>query len=126
MTKFTHVLEYLPMLLLGLSLFALLSGWPTPWAQIAALVLGTLAFTLHGLKASLRLGSSVTTLGMGNILLSVLDDLLALLLLAGVVFGSLVVLAVIPIVVWAVARRRPAPVTTTHGGRPTAPVSPAS
>jgi hypothetical protein len=89
-----------------LASFALLSGWPTPWAQIAALVLGTMAFTLHGLKASLRLGSTVTTLGMGNTLLSLVDDLLVVLLLACAVFGVVVVPAVIAIFLWLLSRRR--------------------
>jgi hypothetical protein len=109
-----------------LATFALLSGWPTPWAQIAALVFGTLAFTLHGLKAGVRLGSTVTTLGVGNIVLSLLEDVVALLLLAGVVFGSLVLLAVVPLFLWLLSRRRPATLTSTPGPRRATPYSPAS
>ena len=108
-----------------LASYALLSSWPTPWAQIAALVLGTMAFTLHGLKAGVRLGSTVTTLGMGNVLLSVLDDVLALLLLVVAVFGSLAILALIPVVAVMLARRRPAATPSPSGSRPAAPLSPA-
>lgn len=89
-----------------LASFAMLSGWPTPWAQLVAIVLGTVALSVHGLKSGLRLGSTVATLGAGNVLLSLLDDVVALLLLAGVVFGSLAVLAAIPAFIWVRSRRR--------------------
>lgn len=89
-----------------LASFAMLSGWPTPWAQLVAIVLGTVALSVHGLKSGLRLGSTVATLGAGNVLLSLLDDVVALLLLAGVVFGSLAVLAAIPAFIGVRSRRR--------------------
>ncbi|MEK7331414.1 MAG: DUF4126 domain-containing protein [Candidatus Eisenbacteria bacterium] len=103
--------------------FAVLSGWPTPWAQLAAIVLGTMAFTVHGLKASLRLGSTVVTLGVGNALLSLLDDVFALLLLAGAVFGSVAVLAAIPTFVWLRSRRRAGAAAAATDSGPAAPLS---
>src|SRR5689334_1935298 len=54
--------------------FAVLAGWGSPWAQIAALVLGAGALAVHGLKAKTRLGSTVATAGHANPLLSVLED----------------------------------------------------
>jgi hypothetical protein len=105
--------------------FAVLSGWPTPWAQLAAIVLGTLALTVHGLKANLRLGSTVVTLGLGNAFLSLLDDAFALLLVAGAVFGSVVVLVAIPTVVWLRFRRRAGVAASAGGAGPAAPLSPA-
>jgi len=57
-----------------LGAYAMLATWPTPWAQLAAIVLGTLALAVHGLRAGVRLGSTVTTLGTANPLLSLLDE----------------------------------------------------
>jgi hypothetical protein len=109
-----------------LASFALLSGWPTPWAQIAALVLGTAALTLHGLKASLRLGSTATTLGAGNLLLSLLDDALAVLLLVGAVFSSIAGVAAVSTVLWLLYRRSAGGAAARRDARPAVPLSPAS
>src|SRR6185503_10084137 len=65
-----------------LGAYALLGSWPTPWPQIAALVLGTSALVVHGLKAKLRVASSVATLGHANPLVSFVEDLLALVSIA--------------------------------------------
>jgi uncharacterized membrane protein len=62
-----------------LGAFVVLQAWPTPWGQIAALVLGGLTLGVHGLKAKTRLGSSITTLGTANPGLSIIEDVLALL-----------------------------------------------
>ena len=104
-----------------LASYAVLAGWPTPWAQIAALVLGTVAFTVHGFKASLRLGSTATTLGVGNVFLSLLDDLLASLLLATALFGAVALLAAIPVFIWARSRRRAVVATDGNAAAPLAP-----
>ena len=101
--------------------FAVLSGWPTPWAQLAALVLRTLALTVHGLKSGVRLGSTVTTLGAGNPVLSLLDDVLTLLLVAVAVFASLAVLALIPVAVWLYLRRRRTVAFAAAGAHPAQP-----
>lgn len=109
--------------------YAVLSAWPTPWAQIAAIVLGTMALALHGMRASLRLGSTTATLGAANPLLSLLDDAIALLLLAAAIFGSVVVLVALGALVWLRVRRRPRAITPASGadaGAPLAPAPPAS
>lgn len=58
--------------------FVVLQAWPSPWGQIAALVLGGLTLGVHGLKAKTRLGSSIATLGTANPVLSIVEDVLAL------------------------------------------------
>jgi hypothetical protein len=98
-----------------LAAFAVLPAWPAPWAQLAAVALGGVALGVHGLKASVRLGSTATTGGLGNSLLSLLDDALALLLLTAVVLGSVAVLAGAGLVIALLLRRRagaPAPAAT--------------
>lgn len=104
--------------------FAVLSGWHAPWAQLAALVLGTLALTVHGLKSGVRLGSTATTLGAGNPLLSLLDDALTLLLIAVAVFASLAVLVFIPVAVWLYLRRHRTTAFATGSTPPAAPHRP--
>jgi hypothetical protein len=89
-----------------LGAYAVLGVWPTPWAQIAALGLGTSALLVHGAKAKLRLTSTAVTLGHANPLVSFAEDLLAL---ASVVIGVLVpiaVLVLIALVLAIVMRRR--------------------
>ena len=105
--------------------FAVLSGWHAPWAQLAALVLGAMALSVHGLKASLRLGSTVTTAGAANPLLSLLDDAVALTLIAVAVFAAVAVLAAIPAFVWLRSRRRATATPLATGAGPAAPHSPA-
>ena len=73
-----HVLDVVGTLLrpvaAWLGAFAVLQGWSSPWAQIAALVLGAGALAVHGVKAKTRLGSTLATAGHANPLLSVLED----------------------------------------------------
>ena len=94
-----------------LGAFAVLGAWPTPWAQIAALILGSAALGVHALKAKLRLGSTAMTLGHANPVLSTLEDgaalvTLALALLAPVL--ALVILAALLVVALRARRRRAA------------------
>ena len=88
-----------------LGAFAVLSAWPTPWAQIAALVLGTAALGVHALKAKVRLGSSAMTLGQANPVLSVLEDGAALVTMALAVLAPLLALVVVAALVLAALRR---------------------
>ncbi len=90
-----------------LGAFAVLQGWGSPWAQIAALVLGAGALAVHGLKAKVRLGSTVATAGHANPLLSVLEDSGVLVLVAAAILVPLVALALVLALAWAVARWRP-------------------
>jgi hypothetical protein len=89
-----------------LGAYAVLQAWPSPWAQIAALVPGGMALAVHGLKAKLRLGSTVTTLGHGNPLLSVAEDVAALGAALVAVLAPLLALALLGAAFWTVARRR--------------------
>ena len=69
--------------------YAVLQSWPTPWAQIAAVVLGTATLGVHALKAKLRIGSSALTLGSANPVVSVIEDGLAL--------GTMVIAVLAPV-----------------------------
>jgi uncharacterized membrane protein len=103
-----------------LGAFVVLQAWPTPWGQIAALVLGGLTLGVHGLKAKTRLGSSIATLGAANPGLSIVEDVLALLgtLLALVL--PFVALFVAVLAVWLLVRAmtRSARVTPPPESRP--------
>jgi flagellar biogenesis protein FliO len=89
----------------------MLTGWGSPWAQIAALVLGAGALAVHGLKAKTRLGSTVATAGHANPLLSILEDSGALVLVVTAILAPLLALAFVIALVWCVGRwrRRRAP-----------------
>ncbi|HKQ56550.1 MAG TPA: DUF4126 domain-containing protein [Candidatus Eisenbacteria bacterium] len=89
-----------------LGAYAVLDGWPTPWAQIAAIVLGTTALGVHALKAKLRIGSTATTLGTANPVLSVLEDVATFVTVALAVLAPLLALVVVLGLILAVSRRR--------------------
>ena len=89
-----------------LGAFAMLQGWGSPWAQIAAFVLGAGALAVHGVKAKTRLNSTAFTAGHANPLLSVLEDSGALVLVAAAIFAPLVALALVIVVVLVVRRWR--------------------
>jgi hypothetical protein len=91
-----------------LGAFAVLQAWPTPWAQIAAIVLGTTALGVHGLKSTLRLGSSATTLGAANPVVSAVEDALAFVTMAVAVLAPVLAIALPVLLVLAFRRRRPA------------------
>jgi hypothetical protein len=94
-----------------LGAFAMLQGWGSPWAQIAAFVLGAGALAVHGVKAKTRLGSSVATAGHANPLLSVLEDSGVLVLVVAAILAPLLALAFVLALAWAAGRwrRRRAP-----------------
>lgn len=87
-----------------LGAYAVLEAWPTPWAQIAAIVLGTTALGVHALKAQLRLGSTVVTVGHANPVLSVIEDGAVLAALLVAVLAPLLAL-VIPVLLLLLLRR---------------------
>jgi len=94
-----------------LGAYAVLQSWPTPWAQIAAIVLGTTAFGVHALKAKLRLGSSAVTLGTANPVVSAIEDGIALVTMVVAVLApvlAIVLLALLVIAFRRGPRRRPA------------------
>ena len=77
-----------------LGAFAVLGQWPSPWSQLAALVLAGFTLGLHALKSTLRIGSTATTLGHANPLLSGAEDALAFILCWAVIVPLLALLAV--------------------------------
>lgn len=93
-----------------LGAFAVLGSWPSPWGQIAALVLAGLTLGVHAIKSTLRVGSTVTTVGHGNPVLSAFEDVMAFLLSWAVLVPILAILA-LAFATWLVlrlARRRAA------------------
>jgi nitrate reductase NapE component len=91
-----------------LGAYAVLAGWGTPWAQLAAIVLGAGALAVHATKAKLRLGSTAMTLGHANPLLSFAEDGITATLLALAILLPIVACAFV--VAWAIVAwaRRPA------------------
>ncbi len=85
--------------------YAVLTGWGAPWAQIAALVLGAGALGVHAAKAKTRVGSTALTLGLGNPLLSIVEDGLVIGLLVLAVLVPLAALALLVLLIAWVARR---------------------
>lgn len=69
---------------------AVLVGWGSPWAQIAALVFGAGALAVHATKSSTRVGASALTFGFGNPLISFVED--------GTTIGLLVLAILVPLV----------------------------
>lgn len=66
----------------ALASYGLLAHWPTPWAQILALLLSGTALAVHALKAKTRIGSTLLTAGFANPWLSIAEDVSAVALLA--------------------------------------------
>jgi len=101
-----------------LASFALLARWPEPWGPFLALVLGSGTLALHALKSKVRLGSTLTTLGIGNPVLSVLEDFtVAGLVIAAVLVPLLMLLVLIAIMVF-LLRRRPREAPRPEGDLP--------
>jgi hypothetical protein len=88
----------------ALAAYGVLAHWPTPWAQITAILLGTGTLAVHLAKSKVRLGSSAVTLGHANPLLSVGEDIAALVTLAGALLAPIVGLFLVVILVWMLAR----------------------
>lgn len=94
--------------------WAMLPDGPAPWPQIGALVLGGGAFAMQALKANVRLGTTATTLGHGNPIVSTVEDLLtAILVLVGIVL-PFIALGIVVVVVVGLARKRRASLRTTE------------
>jgi len=89
-----------------LGAFAVLQAWPTPWAQIAALVLGTAALAVHGAKAKLRLGTSAVTMGHANPFVSMAEDVVTFVTMAVGILVPVLAIA-IPVLLVIALRRRP-------------------
>ena len=89
-----------------LSSYAVFHGWPTPWGQGASLALALLALGIQVAKAKLRIGTTAVTLGHVNPLVSVLEDLTALVLALAALLAPVVALVVAVAILVAAARRR--------------------
>jgi hypothetical protein len=74
--------------------FAVLGQWPSPWGQIAALVLAGLTLGVHALKSVVRIGSTAATVGHANPLLSGFEDALSFVLCWAVIVPVLALLAI--------------------------------
>ena len=61
-----------------LAAYSLLVHWPAPWGQMMALLPALMALGVQGAKAKIRLGSTALTLGTGNPVVSVVEDLVSL------------------------------------------------
>ena len=77
-----------------LAAFAVLGEWPSPWGQIAALVLAGFTLGLHALKSTVRIGSTATTLGHANPVLSGVEDALSFVLCWAVIVPVLAILSI--------------------------------
>ncbi len=88
-----------------LGAFAVLGQWPSPWGQIAALMLAGLTLGVHALKSSARVASTVATAGHANPLLSGLEDAMSFVLCWAVIAPILALLA-IALGAWLVFRSR--------------------
>src|SRR5262245_28953321 len=86
----------------ALASYGVLVQFPTPWAQIVALVLGAGAFAIHAAKAKLRIGSTALSGGIANPWLSFVEDGLSILLLVVAFLAPLLVIVLIVLVVSAV------------------------
>lgn len=77
-----------------LGAFAVLGSWPSPWGQVAALALAGLTLGLHAVKSTLRVGSTATTMGHANPLLSGAEDALSFLLCWAVIVPVLAIFGI--------------------------------
>lgn len=93
----------------ALAAYALFVELPSPWAQILAIVLGGAALSLHLGKAGLRLTSTGGTGGLANPILSIIEDMLSLGMIAIGFFLPLLILLVLGGLLWRRTRRRGEP-----------------
>lgn len=107
-----HVLDGVGLVLrpvaAALGAFALLQQLSTPWAQVAALSLGLGALGVQAAKAKVRLGSTALTLGAANPILSLAEDLAALVLALVAILVPITLLFAAAILGFVMVRRRPA------------------
>jgi hypothetical protein len=99
--------------------YAVLSAWPTPWGQIASVALGTVAVGVHVLKAKLRIGSSITTAGTANPVISIGEDVSALATSVLAIVAPIVIALVLVLFAIVLVRRGRALPPPAHGDRPT-------
>src|SRR5262245_28568962 len=96
---------------------AVLTGWPSPWGALAGLALGGVALIVHGVKAKLRLGTTVATAGHANPLVSTAEDLVAAGATLIAIVLPLLVHGFVALFVWTLSRLRGRPRATAAGIR---------
>lgn len=75
--------------------YALLDQLPAPWGAVAALAFGGGALLVHTAKSGVRIGSTGTTMGAANPVLSLIEDGAAITIVAVAILLPLLALAVI-------------------------------
>jgi hypothetical protein len=92
-----------------LASYAVFRDWPTPWGQGASMALALLALGIQVAKAKLRIGTTAVTLGHGNPVVSVFEDLASLgLALAGLLAPVIALVVVVALFIAAARERRQA------------------
>jgi len=89
-----------------LASYAVFLDWPTPWGQVASMALAVLALGIQVAKAKLRIGTTALTLGHGNPVVSVFEDLASLLMSLAGLLAPVIALVVVAAVFVAAARER--------------------
>lgn len=103
---------------------SVLTGVDPMVAAIVGLILGApTSFGFHSLKAGTRVASSATTFGCANPLLSLVEDLLALMLSVAAIFAPIfvpILIALFVFVLWKIVKRfrRPATPAPAAGSVP--------
>lgn len=99
---------------------SVLTGVDPMVASIVGLIIGApTALGLHSLKAGTRVASSATTFGCANPILSVIEDVLAVILSVCAIFTPVLVpvfLAVLVFLLWKIVQRVRRPAVTTSAG----------
>lgn len=92
--------------------YAMLIHWPSPWAAAVATLLAGGSLAVHALKGVVRIGSTASTAGTANPVVSTAEDALSLsLVVMAVLVPALAVLLLLAIV-WTLRRRRRGRVVT--------------
>jgi len=86
--------------------YAMLIHWPTPWAAAVATLLAGGSLAVHALKGVVRIGSTATTAGTANPVVSTAEDALALSLVVMAVIVPVLAVIMLVGVVWMIRRRR--------------------
>jgi hypothetical protein len=99
-----HALDTIATVLRPVAAWAVSFGVLTPigpeWAGALATVLAGGAFGVHALKAQARLGSSVTSAGLANPVISAIEDLVAFALTAAAILAPLLALLGVALLAW--------------------------
>ena len=86
--------------------YSMLIHWPSPWAQVVATLLAGGSLAVHAAKGAFRVGTTATTAGTGNPVVSTAEDALSLSLIAMAVLVPALALVLIVVAFWLLRRRR--------------------